>query len=290
MACTWLPITVSLIGRLFFQVLIFSGLSSCTKQPLPKPVVTYPGYHKKNLGASARDFLSSEVFTSLTVEVQYMNDFRPEPETMDSLLVFLRTYLRKPGGIKIVLKRLNVVSPNSLAKDEVAAIEDSARTLFPSDKNLAVYLLFTDAGHGDKNILGMAYRNTSAVIFGHSIATNSGINSLLTKAELETSVVLHEIGHLLGLGNPNGIALSSKAGKGKHGHCHNKTCLMYWATETRNLSVITRRGKIPQLDKECVEVLEKLRGDAILKAPASPAWFVSDLDTFGRNQVPGIAE
>ena len=96
-------------------------------------------------------------------------------------------------------------------------------------------------------------------------------NKALTKAELETSVMLHEMGHLLGLGNPEGAALNSRRSKNRHGHCNNKMCLMYSSTETRNLWVIKQRGKVPGLDKECLRSLEDIRHQGDVEEPAGRA-------------------
>ncbi|HYE53827.1 MAG TPA: hypothetical protein VD996_03255 [Chitinophagaceae bacterium] len=249
--------------------------SSCAKKLPSRQAVIYPNYHKKELGASAKDLLSNDRFTSLTVEIQYMPGFRPQPETLDTLHSFLTSHLKKSDGIKIVISELKNVKKKMLTKDEVVAIEDAARSLLPADKNLTLYMLFTDGSHPDKNILGMAYRNTSTVIFGKSVAKHSGNNKLLTKSELETSVVFHEIGHLLGLGNPQAAALNSKSATSRNGHCDNKSCLMYWATETRNPTVISRRGKIPQFGRECLETIEGMRGRRDLEYPDEPTSFIS---------------
>ena len=37
-----------------------------------------------------------------------------------------------------------------------------------------VYVLFTDASYEVANVLGVAYRNTSVVLFGKTIRSNSG--------------------------------------------------------------------------------------------------------------------
>jgi hypothetical protein len=265
---------VRLNTGLIYLTFLLGLLCSCAKQPKPKLAVTYPGYHKNALGASSKDLLRDDVFTSLTVEVQYMDGFRPEPETIDTLAGFLQSHLNKPAGLRIVMKQLQGIGRKTMAKDHVAALEDSVRTRYATDQDLALYLLFTNGRHPDKDILGMAYRNTSAVIFGRSIAVNSGPGNILTKSELETSVLLHEVGHLLGLGNSKGTALSSKKGAGKHGHCDNKTCLMYWSTATKNLSAITRRGRIPQLDDECLEFIERVKAKPVPRVPAGPIDFM----------------
>ena len=47
----------------------------------------------------------------------------------------------------------------------------------------------------------MAYHNTSAVVYGKAVRNHSKLAGRLTHQELETAVVLHEMGHLLGLVN-----------------------------------------------------------------------------------------
>lgn len=237
--------------KLLVVAFIVSAFTSCMKEARPAPQVSYPDYHKQKLGASAKDLLRDDRFRSLTVELQYMTGFEPETETVGYLKAYLDSFLNKPDGIRILLKEITPVKEKMLNKDKVVAIEDHNRTAFPVNKDLTLYILTTSGMHHDKHILGMAYRNTSAVLFGGAIKKHSGGNNLLTKAELETTVLLHEIGHLLGLGNESSTSYNKRAGKGKHHHCENNKCLMYWETETRNLSVINRKGRIPQLDEIC---------------------------------------
>jgi predicted Zn-dependent protease with MMP-like domain len=238
-------------------------LASCVRKlPDAPPPVRYPDYHRQSLGASVRDLLSNEHFSSLTVEVQYMPGARPAAETLDSLQSFMEAYLNKPDGIVINLQEIKPSRKKILAKDSVLAIEDRERRHFPVNRNLVFYVMFTNGTHLDRNILGMAYRNTSVVLYGGAIAANSGERRILSRTELETSVLLHEVGHLLGLGNPKTTAFSRKKTKGKHGHCKNEMCLMYWSTETGNASLIRRKGRIPQLDKECLQDLQESGGRA----------------------------
>jgi hypothetical protein len=160
-------------------------------------------------------------------------------------------------------------SKQPLNKDDVVKLEQTHRKHFAVNRNLPLYILITNGSHSDKTILGMAYRNTSAVLFGGAIQRFSDGNNILTKAELETSVLLHEIGHLLDLGNPTASAFSSRTGKGRHNHCVNEMCLMFWKTETRNKAIINRKGRVPQLDENCRRELEAMGGkrDADVPAP-----------------------
>ena len=217
-----------------------------------KKIVDAKSFHNRKLGASARELLSDEMYQSLTVEIQYMKGFKPRQETVNQLSIFLNRYLNKPNGINIVLNEIRRTKNTALNLDSVVAIETANRTHFVEDDRTAIYILFTNSRHIDKKILGTAYRNTSAVIYGKAIKENSNARGKLTRQELETAVLLHETGHLLGLVNKGSLAASNHIDFDYPDHCTNKKCLMYHATETKKLSSILIKGKVPDLDSNCV--------------------------------------
>ncbi len=231
-------------------LVIFSFTKSVVTEE--KKTVDAKAYHNRNLGASARELLSDEVYKSLTVEIQYMKGFKPKAETVNQLTVFLNQYLNKPKGINIVLKEIKRIKNTPLAVDSVLAIEKLNRTHFVEEDKTAIYILFTNSRHVGKRILGTAYRNTSAVIYGKAIRENSNLKGKLSHQELETAVLLHETGHLLGLVNKGSLVASGHTDPDYPDHCSNKNCLMYHATETKKLSSILLRGTIPVLDSNCV--------------------------------------
>lgn len=231
----------------------------CKKEVLEKPLeepAQYHDYHKQPLGASARDLLTEERFTSLTVEINYMSAFRPEGETIFHLKNFLNQYLHKRDNIKIMLNEIDTVAKKVVSSNDAIATEEKVRKFFTKGKNITLHILITNGVNPNPAILGMAYRNTSVVLYGSNIIKHSTSKGKLTRAELETSVLLHEMGHLLGLVN-KASATNAHSDEEHHDHCKNRACLMYWATETRSLSIINRRGAIPKLDDDCIEDLRK---------------------------------
>ena len=255
-------------------MLVFS-FSSCEKQSNQIPPVLYPGYQHQKVGASTNDILSERKFSSLTVELQYMKGSRPEVKAVAELKTFLKQHVHKSGGVKIVLSELDTSITKILNIDDVRKIEDQHRKLLPINNRLTIYILITNGSHSDPNYLGMAYRNTSAVLFGGTIQQHSGYKNILTKAELEASVLRHEMGHLMGLGIEPLAASSRKKSKGKHHHCENEMCLMFHATETRKLSFINRKGKIPQLDENCRQILMDNGGGNQASISTTDSYFLS---------------
>jgi len=224
-------------------------LFSCSKSD---SITGAEGLHDRAVGASAKEFLTASKYTSLKVEIQYMTGFAPDPVAIDHLQTFLFNTLNKPNGITIVTKEISASSNTSLSTDNVISVEKSNRTVFSGSEQLSLYILYTNGNYTNNSVLGMAYRNTSAVIFGKTIHDNSGGISQVNRSKLESTVLIHEVGHLLGLvdlGSPMQTAHKDAA----HGnHCNNSGCIMYYAAETTDILGFLISGSIPNLDDNCV--------------------------------------
>lgn len=243
--------------KTLFYILLISLLSTgCVKILAHEEHsdVNRTSLHGRYPGASAKDLLSDGQYKSLTIEMQFMRGFKPQPQTLDRLRNFLEKYLHKPGGIYISLKEIDTGSSNSLYTADVLAIERINRSQYITKNKMAIYFLFTNSDHPTNKILGMAYNNTSAVIYGKAIqeyAKSKGGKSL---ADLESAVVLHEMGHLLGLVHKE--SLKGHEDDAHPDHCKNKRCLMYYEVETKSTaSKIFLNGQNLQLDGDCVEAL-----------------------------------
>lgn len=100
-------------------------------------------------------------------------------------------------------------------------------------------------------MLGVAYRNTSLCIFGKAIQSNSGSIGQASRVKVESTVLNHEAGHILGLediGTP--MAINHKD-PSHPDHCNNSNCLMYYAAETTDILGFLITGNIPALDQNC---------------------------------------
>ncbi len=207
------------------------------------------------LGSSANDFLSAENYESIVLEVLYVADFRPAPQTLTNLRNFIEARLNKPGGITITEREIPSPGNSPYTNSEIAAIENTHRTKYNDVNSLAVFLLFVDGNFDtDTNnefTLGTAYRNTSFVIYENSVRFLSNA-SATNRSDLETVVVLHEFCHLLGLVDL-GSPMQTNHRDDDHGkHCNNSSCLMFWQSENSMIS----SGNIPQLDANCITDLQ----------------------------------
>jgi len=208
-------------------------------------------YNLQPLGQSAHDMLSAEKYSAVDVEIQYMPGYKLQDASVANLKAFLESLCNKPGGFNIVQKEI-AAAIDTLDPDKVAEIEKRNRTVFTGGSRLGLYILVTNGVDTALSTLGFAYRNTSLVIFGKTIANYSGKTGYLSRMALESGVLEHEIGHILGLLN-NGSPLTTPHEDPDHEkHCVNKTCLMYYSIDLNSPANIHNPDRIPVLDAACL--------------------------------------
>jgi hypothetical protein len=212
-------------------------------------------------GESARDFLSDERYTALTIQVQPVQGKEPDPDSIHNLQGFLESRLNKPGGIEVV------VAPGIPATEkavyslaEIRQIEIATRTAFPGGNTAAAYLLFidgdSDQSNGTSRILGHAYGSSSMVVYQNAVVELSGGIGQPGRAVVETTVASHELGHILGLvGNGSAPVDPGHHDHDNGAHCANQDCLMYYAADLSDVIANLLGGSIPTLDTDCVNDL-----------------------------------
>jgi predicted Zn-dependent protease len=211
-------------------------------------------------GSSANDFLASSKYNTLVIEVFYVQDFRPNAQTLVNLKNFMEARLNKPGGVSIIEKE--IASPGMAPYDinEIAQIESAIRTKYNAGNVLTMYMFFADGGTttdtDSQFILGSAYRNTSFVMYESTIKTLSDGVGEPSRVDLETTVIQHELGHLLGLTNLGTPMTTNHEDSAHPKHCSNENCLMYWEADGSGLLGMMLGGNVPQLDADCLADLQ----------------------------------
>ena len=207
--------------------------------------------NNKVVGAAAKDLLSASNYTSVKIEIQYMPGFQPDAAAVNNLTAFINSLINKTAGVTVVQTQIAASGKATLTLSEIGQIEKDNRTAYTSGSQLGVYFLYTDGGYEQANVLGVAYRNTSMSILGKTIHDNSGAIGQTSRTKLETTVLEHEFGHILGLVNL-GSAMQTNHQDGAHGsHCNNANCLMYYQSETTDVLGFLLTGSIPTLDANC---------------------------------------
>jgi len=241
------------IGWFLIAVMLLFATTGCVKSIASDDDITIDyQYHNQVTGATAKDILSDEAYTSITIEVQHMKGITPDSAALENLKAFLYENTHKPKGIDIVMKEIPSFTANSITLNEAAEMEKRNRKIFSKKKDLALYVFYTDGYFADPDYLGWAYRNTSMVLFGRKLLESSESTGKPSRTKLETTVLLHEMAHLLGLVNV-GTPLQSAHKDDDHGkHCANPNCLMYYQIGiNESLSILLKKG-IPKLDAACL--------------------------------------
>jgi hypothetical protein len=213
--------------------------------------------NRQQTGSSANDLLSDKKFKSMVIEVVYVTGFEPSTTAINNFVNFLTERTYKPNGIIVVKHAIASPGNSPYTDQEIVNIENANRTKYNNSDQIAVWAFFAD-GKSSKDtetsfILGTAYRNTSFVIFEQTIQQLSDSPFEPSRSLLETTIITHEFGHILGLTNL-GTSMQSNHEDTEHPkHCIEKTCLMYWSSESNaGIPNMVSAGNAPQLDAQCI--------------------------------------
>ena len=238
--------------QILATTLVFLFFIACKKETTFSNNPGADDLHNKAVGYSSNQLLSSGTYKSLKIEVQYMTGYAPDASALNHLQNVLNIYLNKPSGISIVTKEISPSSSVTLSIDQVRTIEEQNRTVFTTGDQLGVYFLYTNGNFTDNKVLGAAFRNTSMVIFGKTIHDNSGALGQTSRTKLESTVLDHEFGHILGLVDLGSTMQTSHKDAAHGNHCSNTSCLMYYASETTDILGFLLTGNIPPFDANCI--------------------------------------
>jgi hypothetical protein len=217
----------------------------------------------ENHKVDPHDLLAADKYSKLTVEVQSFEGQEPTSATLQNIEDFLETRLNKPDGINIISTSINPARKERYSLEDIRDLEEEHRTRYSSKSHASMYFLLVDgeyaANAGNSVTLGVAYGSTSMVLFHASISKHAGGLGQPSKTSLESTVAIHEIGHILGLVN-NGTAMETDhEDHANVRHCNNKDCIMYYQAETTDM-LANFVGTIPPLDSNCIKDLQKNGG------------------------------
>ena len=233
--------------RLFFAAAIFvfiATVNSCKRDELTGPFSIMP-----------HDFLVSDKYDKLELEIVSVNGYQPQSLSIENLQSFLAARLNKTGGITVIYKNIPSPGKSYYTLDDVEKVEKKEREHYTKGSTLCAFVFFADAPYSDPQVLGMAYGSTALAIFEKTVDDNSDGIGQPSRSTLESTVVEHEFGHLMGLVD-NGTKMVNAHLDEAHGkHCDNQNCLMYYATETTDILSNLVSGNIPPLDENCINDL-----------------------------------
>lgn len=218
--------------------------------------------NQRGLGQSANELLSSDEYSSLKIQIHHVEGFQPSSGSVEYLQSFLEDKLNKPAGITVTLEQVESEGLSIYSINKIKEIEDAQRTSYTEGNTIAVYFYIVDGAYQtNQNVLGVAYRNTSMVLFQERIEELSGGVGQVSTELLTSSVMAHEFGHLLGLVNVGSPMVNDHQDDGNGAHCDNEECLMYFAVESSSgLNDLFGMSSPPALDANCLADLSNNGG------------------------------
>lgn len=254
-----------MLKKIFFCITILSFIACSSDSEENNGNGTTPTNpmvaNQQAVGSSANDILSDDTYTRLSVEIVYVQGFEPSQTAVNNFTTFLQQRTFKPDGITTTLTAIDPPGNTSYTIADIVALEETHRMNYNTENEVVIWAFFADAPSSSNTetgvVLGTAYRNTSFVIYEQTIQELSDEPFEPNRNILETTVITHEFGHLLGLTNL-GTPLQSDHEDAEHPkHCDVDTCLMFWSAETgAGISNMVSGGSAPQLDAQCIADLQ----------------------------------
>jgi hypothetical protein len=172
--------------------------SSRAAPPPPSAPATYSD--NGLVGMNARDYLGSSRAKRLIVEVDYVQGYAPRPAALDHLRKVLGREAAKPDGVQVLRGDVIPTGDGSYTFEQIAALEERHRDRRSGGETVTMWVVYLDGRlEGEGGTLGVAYRASSAAIFSERI--NAATTAAVTGTAIERAVLVHEVGHLLGLVN-----------------------------------------------------------------------------------------
>ena len=189
--------------------------------------------------------LSSSEFTEMVIEIDHAPGYAPEASTVQLLTERLDDVCDKPDGIRAVITETEFDHSGAWGAEDVRDQALAFREAPPMDgATLRWHLLFPAGGYDDDSVLGVAVNAADVAVFRDSIDDAENILRRPSAEDIENSVTLHEVGHLLGLVNLVYTSPRDHEDPDHPGHSSNEDSVMYWAVDSSSIGAIFS-GELP---------------------------------------------
>lgn len=185
-------------------------------------------------GERALAILQDDPFSELVVEVDWAEGQAPSQAALTVLVERLETYTLKER-VEVVQEQI-VVNGTSFTPQDLFDVERAHRDFHPGGATFSLYFLYVDGELAESDrALGATYAGSSVGVFKDVIRRAARSGSGLTVDDVESSVLIHELGHLLGLVNLVYDSELDYEDPDRPFHSTNQSDVMYWAIEVTTM-------------------------------------------------------
>lgn len=217
---------------LLAMLVAFTNLAGCLGSSLDDVLPERKGIP----GGLTLACLTSTTYTSMIVEVDYESGYKPFTSSTDMLIDRLTSVCDKPDGISIEFEEVNFGQQGDWSAEDVRDKAWDEKSGSPrEDSTLRWQLIFPAGTYSDASVLGVAVDASTVALFSDSIDQAEGPLGRPSVEDVENSVVVHEVGHLLGLVNLVYESPVDHEDDEHPGHSNNDDSVMYWAVESTDI-------------------------------------------------------
>jgi hypothetical protein len=250
-----------LLGVMLMGLLLFPALAGCVGgSNALNDLVENHGVP----GGLALACLDDSKYTKMVVEIDYEAGFKPETTTTEMLVDRLKQVCEKPRGIEVQFQVTEFNHDGTWTAQDVRDKGWESKSEEPRESSTLTWqILFPSNTYEDDNVLGVAVDASTIAIFGESVDDAAGLFNRPSAEEVENSVVVHEVGHLLGLVNLVYTSPADHEDSDNKGHSSNEDSVMYWAINSRSVGSFISGDLPTEFDDDDRADLEGLASGSI---------------------------
>lgn len=173
-------------------------------------------------------------------------------------LNLVKSLLAEQSGKPVTVRGPNTLNAaaSSYSSNDIRGL--AAQGLPQSDGTAVIHLLFLSGDFEKDGVLGVTVRGDTMAVFPDAISRSA--SPLVSPSRIERSVVVHELGHVLGLVD---LFLDANREDPDHpGHSKNRNSVMFWAVESDLVAQLFTGPPPVDFDSADLADLRRIRGGA----------------------------